>query len=83
MRRCLLLTLLVFGALSADLVAQQPTPPDTAIAPAQPTAKSDSTAASARAADEASHRRKIWLWTGGIALFIILNLLISDRPSRH
>ncbi len=82
MRHRILMALLVFGALSGDLVAQQTTSPDTTTRPAQPTVKADSTKADTHAADEAAHHRKILWWTGGIALFILLNLLISDRPSK-
>jgi hypothetical protein len=82
MRRLILVTTLMFGALSADIGAQQTTPPDTTSAPAQPTAKPDSTKSDTRATADAAHHRKILWWTGGIALFILLNLLISDRPSK-
>jgi hypothetical protein len=82
MRRWTLPILLAFCARAGDVIAQQITPADTTNAPAQPGSKPDSAKADARAADDTARHHKILWWTGGIALFILLNLLISDRPSK-
>jgi hypothetical protein len=78
-RRKILVSLIVLCAFSPELVAQGSSP-DTTKAP-PPTVQSDSAKAAIEAKQAAAHRRKILWWTGGIALFIVLNLLISDRPS--
>jgi hypothetical protein len=80
MRRKIFVSLIALCMFSPELFAQS-SPPDTTKAPSQPTVQSDSAKAEAKAKESASHRRKVLWWTGGIALFIVLNLLISDRPS--
>jgi hypothetical protein len=82
MRHKIIILSTVLAASSPELFAQQTTPPDSTRAQPQLTVQADSAKNQTEASADSSHSRKVLWWTVGIILFIGLNLLISDRPSK-